>query len=123
MNHHDLEWRTLPNVTHLDIPLEGGGHLAVEVDPSEREEIRQVGRTGRVLETAGARLQDAISGVVPAVEGIARELRAVEDPPARLEITFGIKVSGEADMMIAKTASEAHFQVTAEWSAPEHRDT
>lgn len=105
-------------MTHLEIPLEGGGRLAVEVGPTDREEIRQVGRASRAVEQAGVTLQAALDGIAPAVESIARKLRAIEDPPARLELTFGIKVSGEADMMIAKTTSEAHFQVTAEWSGP-----
>ncbi|MFC4048974.1 CU044_2847 family protein [Actinomadura syzygii] len=103
-------------MTALEIPLEGGGRLVVEVGASEREEIRPVGRASRVAEQAGATLQDALDGITPAVESIARKLRAVQDPPGRVEITFGIKVSGQADLMIAKTTSEAHFQVTAEWS-------
>ena len=117
MNRHESDRRTLCLVDHVEIPLDGDGRLLVEVDSSDGEEIRRVGRANQALRHAGVTLQAAVAGVTPAVESIARQLRAIEDPPTKLELTFGIKVSGEADMVIAKTASEAHFQVTLEWSA------
>jgi hypothetical protein len=111
-------------VDQVKIPLDGDGTLIFEVDSSDRrEEIQRVGRTDRALHHAGVTLQAAIAGVTPAVESIARQLRAIEDPPTKLELTFGIKVSGEADMVIAKTASEAHFQVTVEWSDPRRQES
>ena len=125
MNRHEPDRRTLRFVDHVEIPLDGDGdgRLVVEVDSSDQEVIQRVGRTDRALRHAGVTLQAAVAGVTPAVESIARQLRAIDDPPSRLELTFGIKVSGEADMVIAKTASEAHFQVTVEWSEPRHRET
>ncbi|MFI9558790.1 CU044_2847 family protein [Nonomuraea endophytica] len=102
-------------MTYVEIPLDGGGRLVVEVEPAEAEEIQRAGRAGRALRQAGSTLQAAITSVTPAVESIARKLRDIENPPDRLELTFGIKISGEADVAIAKTSSEAQFQVVLEW--------
>ncbi|WP_333738132.1 CU044_2847 family protein [Streptomyces sp. IBSBF 2806] len=77
-----------------------------EVEPTS--EWRQV----RADQVAG-RVDDATR---PAVEAAQRVLAQIAQlRPAEVEVTFGIKVSGTANWLIAKAASEANFGVKLVW--------
>jgi hypothetical protein len=64
---------------------------------------------------------DQVAGQVdeatrPAVEAAQRVLAQIAQlRPAEVEVTFGIKVSGTANWLIAKAASEANFGVKLVW--------
>jgi hypothetical protein len=56
--------------------------------------------------------------VGPAVEGARVVLEKVrEAKPDGVELRFGIKVSGTANWLVAKAATEGNFEVTLTWSA------
>ena len=62
------------------------------------------------------RVRDAVA---PAVEGARAVLeKAKETVPRQIEVKFGIKVSGTANWLIAKAATEGNFEITLTW-APE----
>ena len=57
------------------------------------------------------------SAVGPAVEAAKEVLDKVKEIcPDEIELTFGIKVSGGADWLIAKAAGEASFEIKLTWS-------
>ena len=57
------------------------------------------------------------SAVGPAVEAARIVLDKVKEiSPDEIELTFGIKVSGGADWLIAKAAGEASFEIKLTWS-------
>jgi hypothetical protein len=59
------------------------------------------------------KVRDAI---VPAVEAAKEVLgKAKEAAPDEVEMTFGVKVSGHADWVIARAASEANFEIRLTW--------
>jgi Trypsin-co-occurring domain 1 len=69
--------------------------------PAGPEEI-----VGRVREAVG-----------PAVEAAKVVLDKVKDAgPDVVELTFGIKVSGGANWLVAKAAGESNFAVTLTWT-------
>ena len=56
--------------------------------------------------------------VGPAVEGARVVLEKVkETKPDEVELKFGIKVSGTANWLVAKAATEGNFEVTLTWTA------
>ena len=59
------------------------------------------------------RIHDAIAPAVAGAKVVIDKVR--ELGPDEVEVTFGIKVSGTFDWLIAKAASEANFQVTLTW--------
>ncbi|HET9254978.1 MAG TPA: CU044_2847 family protein [Pseudonocardiaceae bacterium] len=64
-------------------------------------------------EIAG-RIRDAVA---PAVEGARAVLAKVrEAAPDKIEVKFGIKVSGTANWLIAKAATEGNFDITMTWT-------
>lgn len=59
------------------------------------------------------RIADAVQ---PAVDGAKVVLEKVkESAPSEVEIKFGVKVSGTANWLVAKAATEGNFEITLTW--------
>lgn len=59
------------------------------------------------------RIKDAVT---PAVEGARAVLDSVRQmAPDEIEVKFGIKVSGTANWLVAKAATEGNFEITLKW--------
>ncbi len=84
--------------------LDDGTVVRFEIAPSA--DFRPAGPeeiAGRILEA-----------VAPAVEGARAVLAKVKDAaPDTIEVKFGIKVSGTANWLVAKAATEGNFDITA----------
>jgi hypothetical protein len=58
--------------------------------------------------------------VEPAVEAAKAVLdKAKEVKPDGIEVKFGVKVTGEANWVVAKAATEGNFEITLTWAAAE----
>lgn len=86
--------------------LDDGTVVRFEVEPGEG--FRPAGPD----EIAG-RLREAVA---PAVAGAKAVLEKVkESAPDEVELKFGIKVSGTANWLVARAATEGNFEVTLTW--------
>jgi hypothetical protein len=66
------------------------------------------------------RVREAIA---PAVEAAKEVLEKVKEiGPDRVELKFGVKVSGGAQWLVARAAAEGNFEITLSWH-PAGRDT
>jgi len=56
--------------------------------------------------------------VEPAVEAAKAVLEKVKEikPGGGVEVKFGVKVTGEANWVVAKAATEGSFEITLKWS-------
>jgi predicted neutral ceramidase superfamily lipid hydrolase len=67
-------------------------------------------------EVAG-RVRDAIR---PAVEAAREVLEKVKEAgPDTVSVKFGVKVSGKADWIVARAATEGSFEITLTWEPPD----
>lgn len=73
-------------------------------------------------DTAADTLRDAVDRVRPAVQDVVDSLRAMPRRPDRITLEFGVKVTAEAGVVLARTAAEAHFTVGVEWETTGGRD-
>lgn len=62
-------------------------------------------------------LRKAVEPAVDAARVVLEKVRAIS--PDEVEVTFGIKVSGEANWIVAKAATEANFEITLTWKRPD----
>lgn len=86
--------------------LDDGTVVRFEVEPTE--DWFDVS-TEQVL----GRVQEAVA---PAIEGAKAVLaKAREAAPDEIQVKFGIKVSGTANWLVAKAATEGNFEVTLTW--------
>jgi Trypsin-co-occurring domain 1 len=59
------------------------------------------------------KVQDAIVPVIEAAKVVLDKVR--ETAPDEVEVTFGVKVSGQSDWIIARAAGEANFEIKMTW--------
>jgi hypothetical protein len=77
-----------------------------EIEPVEGFEPAGVG------EIAG-RVKEAIGPAVEAARAVLDQARSLS--PDGVEVKFGVKVTGQANWLVAKAATEGNFEVTLSW--------
>jgi Trypsin-co-occurring domain 1 len=71
--------------------------------------------------TIAGKVRDAIA---PAIETAQLVLDRIKDlAPDEVEVTFGLKVSGKLDWLIAKAASEGNFEIKLAWKPSNGQDS
>lgn len=60
-----------------------------------------------------AQVTEAVSPLVAGAAAILEQLKKAG--PNGVEVTFGVKVSGTANWVVAKAAAEANFEVKLMW--------
>jgi hypothetical protein len=105
--------------TIVEFPLDAGGTVLVDVDDVARiGAVRRGLAPSELITRADQSVEAAFARVKPAAAALVADLRSVADPPDQIEVTFGIRLSGEVGAVIAKTAAEANFSVRLSWSRP-----
>lgn len=89
-----------------------GRALLVEVE-DDAYGLENISRDKAGVIEAGERLEDALSQARPTIETVVAALK--ELAPDRHEIEFGIRLSAEAGVVVAKTAVEGHFNIKLVW--------
>jgi len=100
----------------VTMPLDDGSTVLVEVSDNEAG-IERVGRTGNIVRDTTETLQQALARVRPAAAAVLQNVREMAEPPDKITLKFGIKLTAEAGVVVARAASEANFTITVEWSA------
>lgn len=104
-----------------EIRLDDGSAVVVESDDVADDDGPSLERVGRGPEAAQhgvETLQSALSRVRPALVAVVDQVRGLPAAPDTVRVDFGIKLSAEAGVVVARTATEANFTISAEW----HRD-
>jgi hypothetical protein len=105
--------------TIVEFPLDAGGTVLVDVDDVARiGAVRRGLAPSELITRADQSVEAAFARIKPAAAALVADLRSVADPPDQIEVTFGIRLSGEVGAVIAKTAAEANFSVRLSWSRP-----
>jgi hypothetical protein len=107
------------------IRLDDGSLLRVETTapasarPASEEPYESIRRPRPADDVGSAAdtLRSAVDRVRPAVLDIVDSLRSMPRRPDRITLEFGVKVTAEAGVVVARTAAEAHFTVGVEWDA------
>src|SRR5947207_1481056 len=102
----------------VEVPLDGGGTIWVEVDEPEAEGgTERAGRFGDMIDTVKAKISfdDALNQVCSATERVIVKLRGLSDQPDEVEMEFGFKMGSEIVASIAKVTSEGNYKVTLRW--------
>ncbi|WP_345555907.1 CU044_2847 family protein [Streptomonospora halophila] len=58
-------------------------------------------------------VREAVEPAVRAAKEVLTGIRTIG--PDEVQVTFGIKVSGDANWLVARAKSEANFEVTLHW--------
>src|SRR3712207_316183 len=94
------------------LQLNDGASVLVK-DDEDAVGIGRVRRGRDGVRELGRRLSEALAGVRDTAGASVQTLRVLS--PEGLELEFGVKLTGEASAIIAKTAAEGHFTVKLSW--------
>jgi hypothetical protein len=100
----------------VELRLNKGGSLLVEVESPDSGRVTRGGSAPEVVTKAGETLEQVIGRLGPAVEGIVSELRARAEWPDEVEVEFAVKLSADANVIIARAGGEAHFRIALRWA-------
>ncbi|MBL7501936.1 CU044_2847 family protein [Frankia nepalensis] len=103
----------------MEVPLEGGGVMVVEVAKTNvpGELVLASGGPGSVTARAQRTLQESLAHVLPVVRAVRDGLVAVA--PHETTVEFGLTVGGETGLVFAKGTAEVNFKVTMTWHLAE----
>jgi hypothetical protein len=86
-----------------------GGDQTVSIEITPVEGFVPVG-----LDTVAGRVEQAVQPAIVAARAVLDQAR--ELAPDKVEVRFGVKVTGTANWLVARAASEGNFEVTLSWS-------
>jgi hypothetical protein len=97
--------------------LDDGGSVLVEVaDGAAPGPVTRGGRAQDLVTSAGASLGEALDQLGPVVKGVVTRLREAADWPDEVEVEFAIKLSADANVIIARSSGEANFRISMRWA-------
>ena len=102
----------------IEVPLESGDSmlLEVELDEAEQDGMVPAARRGEVAAKAKQTFEEALEQIKPGADAIVTKLRSMSSNPDEMEVTFGLKMGAEAGAFIAASGIEANFTVLLKWN-------
>ncbi|MCM1972861.1 MULTISPECIES: CU044_2847 family protein [Streptomyces] len=98
-----------------EMVLDDGQVVLLEVAGDGPAGVQRVSRGGQVAGAAET-LQQALARVRPALGAVLENARALPRTPDSVTVEFGITLSAEAGVVVARGSTEAHFTVTMNWA-------
>jgi NTP-dependent ternary system trypsin peptidase co-occuring protein len=102
----------------VSMPLQGG-ELQVEVRDADDDGYGRAARGEKLAGTAQATLEHALGRVGPLARAIHDAVRRIDVTPQEVEVTFGLKLTAEANVILSSTAAEANFEFKLKWTLGE----
>jgi hypothetical protein len=104
--------------TYIQYTLEDGSTLLVEVDEDTEAATKAADTYGNFIIKAEKQFKEALASVKQSVKTLGEELS--ELAPDDVEVTFGIKTTGEAGLFaVCKVGAEMNYEVKLHWSKQE----
>lgn len=95
----------------VTVVVAGGKEILVETDDTPAVGVKPVG-----LQDGRIDLSSALDHIKQAAGELQGALAKIAVPPDNCEITFGIKLSASAGVILAKAGTEANFTIKMGWS-------
>jgi Trypsin-co-occurring domain 1 len=103
----------------VEVPLAAGGSITVEVDEEAGARTMRGGDRGTdLVERGGRTLEESLGAIAPALHEVLDKMRSVSTELSQIEVELGLKLTGEAGMVVARAGAEANFRVLLRWQRP-----
>ncbi|UMG93567.1 CU044_2847 family protein [Nocardioides sp. TF02-7] len=93
------------------------GPVLVEVHDADRGGYERVARDSDVIFRASATFNEALQTIRAAAEAVSDTAHNLARAPESLEVTFGIKFTASAGVIVASGSGEASLVVKMTWSS------
>jgi hypothetical protein len=106
-----------------DVLVEVDGSGSLPVTGEQNAGLRQwaQGQASEAVAVAQSGFEEAVRRAVSVnARAFLAAADALEEPPAEMEITFGLKATGEVgNLAVGKVAGESNYQVRMVWRRPD----
>jgi hypothetical protein len=105
----------------VEFRLENNTTILVEVDEpldsydTDNNDIPRGVGASELAEKAQQTFETAISKIRPLAAAVIGKLRELQDSPEQVSVEFGIKLSAASGVVLASSAIEANFKISATW--------
>lgn len=100
----------------LNLDLKQGGSVLVEVDEAVRGAVTRGGKPAETVTKVGETFDEVLGQLAPVVRSIVAQLRAAASEADQIEVEFGVKLSTDANVIIARMGGEANLRVGLRWT-------
>lgn len=107
----------------VEFPFDNNTTILVEVDePFDSpatfdEDVPRGLGASELADKAQQTFETAISKIRPLAAAVIGKLRELPDSPEQVSVEFGIKLSAASGVILASTAIEANFKISATWKS------
>ena len=101
-----------------EMTLDDGQVVILVVASTGPAGTQRVGRARGPVTGAAETLQQALARVRPALGAVVDGVRSLPEPPEKVTVEFGITLSADVGVVVARGTTEANFTVTMEWPGP-----
>jgi NTP-dependent ternary system trypsin peptidase co-occuring protein len=102
----------------VEVPLASGGSITVEVDDGPSPRTMRGASPADLVERGSRTLEQGLADIAPALQEVLAKLRGVSTELSQIEVELGLKLTGEAGMVVARAGAEANFRVLVRWERP-----
>jgi len=100
----------------VELPLQSGGSVVFEVDDPTPDKTYRGNQD--VVGKAAESFESVIGHLKPVADALATQLSSFAHAPESVVVEFGVKVTANAGVVIAKAGGEASLKITLSWKKP-----
>jgi hypothetical protein len=100
---------------YVELPIDGSETITVEIS---NQGLVRAG-AGDVIGKATERLDEAIGKVVRMGQQVIKQAKAQAQPPNKIEVELGLKLTAKTNFVVAESTGEANFKVILKWTLAE----
>jgi hypothetical protein len=98
----------------LEVPLSDGETVLAEIT-GQVDDVAPFGRGTEVVGRLSGSFADGLDHVRAFAGEVLTCMKELYEPPDRVAVEFGLKLSAKTGVVIAEMAGEGHVAVTVEW--------
>ncbi|CAN3978217.1 CU044_2847 family protein [Kitasatospora purpeofusca] len=103
----------------LSVPFDDGETFVVELPEGQGSGVLRATRGETLIESSAETFESGLSRVRQVAGTLLERLADLPRQPDHIRAEFGIKITTEAGLVVAKASGDAHFTLQLEWSRHE----
>jgi hypothetical protein len=104
---------------YLSVPFEDGEVFVVELSDEQGSGVIRASRGDELFETSADTFESGMARVQRVAATMLARLADLPRSPDHVRAEFGLRVTAEAGLVVAKGSGDAHIKLELEWSRPE----
>nr|WSZ99207.1 hypothetical protein OH820_29210 [Streptomyces sp. NBC_00857] len=104
---------------YLSVPFEDGEVFVVELSDEQGSGVIRASRGEEIFATSTDTFESGMARVQRVAATMLERLADLPRKPDHIRAEFGLRVTAEAGLVVAKGSGDAHIKLELEWSRPE----